>query len=102
MPARQWFQCRPTELEDRVRIIGVLALAIPLMGCAVAEKIAARKEYQQSTEGYQQCMAANAASPQQCEASRLAMEAAERKRDNISTDIDFKLTNPPPDFAKSQ
>jgi hypothetical protein len=85
-----------------VRIIGVLVLALPLAACGVAEKIAARSEYQQSADSYKQCMAANPSAPQQCEALRLSMEAVERKRDSISTDLSIKPGSPPPDFATSQ
>jgi hypothetical protein len=85
-----------------VRIIAILALAIALAGCAIADKIAARNEYQKSADSYRQCMAANPTAPQQCEGQRLAMEAVERKRDSISTDIDWKLGTPPPDYASAQ
>jgi hypothetical protein len=90
--------------EDRVRIIGVLVLAFPLAGCGIAEKIAARNEYQQSADSYKQCMAANPTAPQQCEALRVSMESVERKRDGISTDIEriVKPGSPPPDYANSQ
>jgi len=88
--------------EDRVRVIGVLVLALPLAGCAVAEKIAARNEYQKSADNYKQCMAANPKAPQQCEGLRLSMEAVERKRDSISTDLNFEPGTPPPDYAKPQ
>jgi hypothetical protein len=47
-------------------------------------------------------MAANPNAPQQCEGLRLSMEAVERKRDSISTDLDFKPGTPPPDYAKPQ
>jgi hypothetical protein len=82
-----------------VRIIGVLVLALALAGCGVAEKIAARGEYQQSADTYKQCMAANPTAPQQCEGLRLSMEAVERKRDSISTDLGLKPGTPPPDYA---
>jgi hypothetical protein len=88
--------------EVGVRIIAILALAIALAGCAIADKIAARNEYQKSADSYRQCMAANPTAPQQCEEQRLAMEAVERKRDSISTDIDWKLGTPPPDYASAQ
>jgi hypothetical protein len=85
-----------------VRIIGMLALAIALAGCAIAEKIAARNEYDKSADGYRQCTAANPTAPQKCEEQRLAMEAVARKRDSISTDMDWKLGTPPPDYASAQ
>jgi hypothetical protein len=82
----------------------VLVLVIPLAGCGIAEKIAARNEYQQSADSYNQCVAANPTAPQQCEALRLSMESVERKRDSISTDIErmVKPGSPPPDYANSQ
>jgi hypothetical protein len=88
--------------EVGVRIIGVLALAIALAGCAIAEKIAARNEAQKSAATYRECMAANPTAPQQCESQRLAMEAVERKRDGISTDLDLKPGTPPPDYASAR
>jgi len=85
-----------------VRIIGVLALAIALAGCAIAEKIAARNEAQKSADTYRECMAANPTAPKQCEGQRLAMEAVERKRDGISTDLDLHVGTPPPDYASAR
>jgi hypothetical protein len=85
-----------------VRVIGVLALASALGACSIADKIAARNEHQQSADSYKQCLAANPNSPQQCEGLRLSMEAVERKRDSISTDLEFKPGTPPPDYAKPQ
>ena len=85
-----------------MRIIGVLVLALPLAACGVAEKIAARSEYQQSADSYKQCMAANPNTPRQCDGLRSSMEAVERKRDSIDTDLHFKPGTPPPDYAKPQ
>jgi len=85
-----------------VRIIGVLGLVIPLAGCAIAEKVVARHDYQRAADDYKQCTTANATAPQQCEEKRLAMEAAERKQNSISTDIDIKPTTPPPDYAAAR
>jgi hypothetical protein len=72
----------------------VLLLAPALAGCAVADKIVARNEYDQASDKYKQCMAANTAAPQQCNELRVAMEAAERKRDGISTDLEFLQFRP--------
>ncbi len=85
-----------------MRIIEVLVLALALAGCSIAEKIVARNEYQQSADKYNQCLAANPTAPQQCESLRLTMEAEERKRDSISTELTFKPGTPPPDYAGSQ
>ena len=85
-----------------MRVIGGLVLAFLLTGCSIAEKIAARTEYDQSADNYKQCMAANPSAPQQCDGLRSSMEAVERKRDSISTDLTFKPGTPPPDYAKSQ
>jgi hypothetical protein len=86
--------------EGSVRIAAIIAAAISLAGCAVAEKIAARNEYDKSAENYRQCMAANPNTPKQCEALRLTMEQVERKRDSINTDINFEPGTPPPDYAR--
>jgi hypothetical protein len=82
-----------------MRIVGILVIAGTVAGCSVGEKIAARGEYEQSANNYKQCLAANANSPKQCEGLRLAMEAAERKRDSIDTDLQFRPGTPPPDYA---
>ena len=82
--------------------MGVLVFATALAGCSVGEKIAARNEYDQSASSYKQCLAANPNAPKQCEGLRLAMEAAERKRDSIDTDLHFKPGTPPPDYAASR
>lgn len=59
---------------------GVLfAIAGLLSGCAVVDRIDARNQYQDSVGRYKACLAANAADPRACEASRLAMEADERR-----------------------
>jgi hypothetical protein len=83
-----------------VRIPAIIAVASSLAGCAVADKIAARNEYDKSAENYRQCMAANPKTPQQCEALRLAMEQVERKRDSINTDLNVEPGTPPPDYGQ--
>jgi len=85
-----------------VRVIGMLALAAAVGGCSIADKIAARQEYDKSAASYKQCQAANPNTPQQCESLRLSMEAAERKRDSIDTDLHFKPGTPPPDYAQTR
>jgi hypothetical protein len=70
-----------------VRVLGIIALALPLAACGIAAKVDARNEYQSSTENYKQCLAANPSAPQQCEGLRLAMEADERKYNNMSAGI---------------
>ncbi|MGH9637611.1 MAG: hypothetical protein ACRD72_22480 [Candidatus Angelobacter sp.] len=85
-----------------MRIIKILVLAIALAGCSIAEKVVSRNEHQEAADSYDKCMAANPTAPKQCESLRLSMEAAERKRDSISTDLNFKPGTPPPDYAKSQ
>lgn len=59
-------------------------LASSLAGCAMAARIDARSDYQSSTAYYKSCLAANPASPQNCESLRLAMEVDERKYTNLS------------------
>ena len=85
-----------------MRIPAFIAVAILLAGCAVAEKIVARNEYDKSAEKYRQCMAANPNAPQQCETLRLTMEGLERKRDSINTDLNFNFepTTPPGDYGR--
>ena len=85
--------------EDRVRVTGVLFSAVFLAGCSISEKIVARQEADKSADSYRQCMAANATVPKRCEELRLAMEASERKRDSINTDLNFKPAEPDPDYG---
>lgn len=69
-----------------MRIVAVLLLSI-LTGCAIAAKINAREDYEASTANYKQCLAANVATPQRCEALRLAMEADERKFNGMTAGV---------------
>jgi len=70
-----------------MRAILALTLAVPLAGCAVAAKMDARTDYQASSDQYKACLAANPASPQNCESLRLAMEVDERKYNNLSAGL---------------
>jgi hypothetical protein len=85
--------------EGRVRVIAVLVSALFVAGCSIPEKIAARNEADKSADNYKQCMAANATTPQRCEELRLALEASERKRDSIDTDLKFKAAEPDPNYG---
>ena len=82
-----------------MRVTWVLFFAIFLAGCSISEKIVARNEAEKSADNYKQCMAANATAPKRCEELRLAMEASERKRDSINTDLNFKPAEPDPDYG---
>lgn len=66
----------------------LLVLCLPLAGCGLAAKVDARREYQDSAAQYKTCLTSNPASPQNCEGLRLAMEADERKYNNMSAGID--------------
>ena len=70
-----------------MRILMIVAAAACATGCGIAAKVDARNEYQVSTEKYKQCLEANPSAPQQCEGLRLAMEADERKYNNLSAGI---------------
>ena len=85
-----------------MRVIAAIVFAAALAGCSIADKISARNEYERSASSYKQCLAANPSAPQQCEGLRLAMEAVERKRDSIDTDLHFSPGPPPPDYAKTR
>jgi hypothetical protein len=73
--------------EGRMRNLGMIFLVLSLAGCGIAAKIESRNEYQGSTEKYKQCLEANPSAPMQCEGLRLAMEADERKYNNLSAGI---------------
>jgi hypothetical protein len=67
-----------------IRILALAAAGAALAGCGIAAKVEARNDYQASSEQYKACLAANASAPQNCEGLRLAMEADERKFQNMS------------------
>ena len=83
-----------------MRAIALLVSAVFLAGCSIPEKIAARNEAEKSADNYKQCMGANPTAPKRCEELRLAMEASERKRDSINTDLSFKPAEPAPDYGQ--
>ena len=83
-----------------MRVIGVVVPALFLAGCSISEKIVARNEADKSADNYKQCMATNPTAPKRCEELRLAMEASERKRDSINTDLSFKPAEPDPDYGR--
>lgn len=64
-------------------LIGCFALG----GCGIAARMDARTDYQSSTAQYKACLASNPAAPQNCEGLRLAMEADERKYNNLSAGL---------------
>jgi hypothetical protein len=67
-----------------MRFFGLFIALISLSGCGISARTEARNEYQVSVERYKECLVANQSRPQQCEGLRLAMEADERKFNNIS------------------
>jgi hypothetical protein len=91
--------------EACVRILAAI-IAFPLAACGMGAQMDARNEYQQATDSYKQCMAANPGAPQQCEALRLAMETAGRKYEEVSPNFLDKMKvrpgNPPPDYADTR
>jgi hypothetical protein len=70
-----------------MRITGVLFITLFLAGCGIAAKVDARNDYQGSVENYKQCLAAHPSAAKECEGLRLAMEADERKYNNLSAGI---------------
>lgn len=67
-----------------MRVWFILPICVALGGCALAAKTDARNDYRASTDQYKACLATNSAAPQRCDGSRLAMEADERKYNNLS------------------
>lgn len=66
----------------RFLVAGLLAL--PLVGCGLAARVESRNDYRASTEQYKACLAENPATPRNCEGLRLAMEADERRFNNLA------------------
>jgi hypothetical protein len=89
----------------RVRILATI-IALPLAACGIGSQVDARNEYQRSTDNYQQCLAANRGAPQQCEALRVAMEAAGRKYQEVAPDwldsAKIRPGEPPPGYGDAQ
>jgi len=67
-------------------VLAIIGFCI-LGGCGIAAKVESRSDYQQSADNYKACLAANAATPQNCEGLRLAMETDERKYNAMSAGI---------------
>jgi hypothetical protein len=70
-----------------MRVAGVLLLVFLLTGCGIAARVDARNDYRSSVDNYKQCLAAHPSAPKECEGLRLAMEADERKYNNLSAGI---------------
>jgi hypothetical protein len=70
-----------------MRELGVVALCAALGGCGIGARVEARNDYQASETQYKTCLTANPAAPQNCEGLRLAMEADERKYNNLSAGL---------------
>jgi hypothetical protein len=68
----------------RTRALLTFVAVASLTGCGIAARVETRNEYQASTTAYKACLAANESAPQKCEARRLAMEADERRFNNIA------------------
>ena len=66
-------------------LLGILSISVA--GCGLAARTDARNEYRSSTADYKACLTANPATPQNCEGLRLAMEADERKYNNLSAGL---------------
>jgi hypothetical protein len=67
--------------------LAMVAVAFSLAGCGIGARVDARNDYQASAADYKGCLAANPASPQNCEGLRLAMETDERKYNNLSAGL---------------
>ena len=73
----------------------MVAVACLLSGCAgspIAMERDARLNYEKSVTSYRNCLAANASNVNACEAQRLTMELDERAFNNLSADVNTKLS----------
>jgi hypothetical protein len=69
-------------------IIVFLLAALVVSGCGVERQFRARDaslRYQQSSEAYRSCLAANASNIRACEAQRLTMETDEHEYNTLRT-----------------
>lgn len=67
-----------------IRAAASIAALLLLSGCGISTKIGARNDYLASEANYKNCLAQNSANPRQCDGLRLALEADERKYQNLS------------------
>ena len=73
----------------------LLAAACLLSGCAgspIAIERDARLNYEKSVTNYRACLAANQSNVHACEAQRLIMDTDERAFNNLSADVNTKLS----------
>jgi hypothetical protein len=73
----------------------LLATASLLAGCAgspIAAANNARANYESSVTDYRKCLAANPSNVNACQSQRLAMEAEERAYNNLTADVNTKLS----------
>jgi hypothetical protein len=70
-----------------MRIISVVVDGLAVSGCGLSARVDARNDYQSSESNYKARLTANSASPRNCEGLRLAMEADERKYNNLSAGL---------------
>jgi len=71
-----------------LRFIFLLLIAIAVAGCGVERQFRARDaslRYQQSSEAYRSCLAANASNIRACDAQRLIMETDEHEYNTLRT-----------------
>src|SRR5436190_18094326 len=73
----------PLGFKQMRSFVAVFSLVM-LSGCGIVARNDARIEYQGSAANYKACLAANPATPQNCEGLRLVMETDERKFNNVS------------------
>jgi hypothetical protein len=73
----------------------MLAAACLLSGCAgspIAAERDARHNYEKSVAVYRNCLAENPSNVRACESQRLIMETDERAFNNLSADVNAKLS----------
>ena len=78
-----------------IMCVGLLAAACLLSGCAgspIAAANNARSNYEKSVGDYRNCLAANTSNVNACQAQRLTMESEERAYNNLTADVNTKLS----------
>lgn len=68
-----------------MRAFSAIIVCLALSGCGISAKIIARNDYLASEANYKNCVSQNSANPHQCDGLRMALDADERKYQNLSS-----------------
>jgi hypothetical protein len=76
----------------RFAMLAAVCLLSDCAGSPIAMERDARLNYEKSVTNYRSCLAANPSNVNACEAQRLIMDTDERAFNNLSADVNTKLS----------